>query len=224
MSENEMNTTAAEGIFGDRSLAAWEITSVVISFLITEWIVLALGGKLLAAIPLIAAFGYIFVSHRFRGETLRDLGFRMDNFLPALWLLAIPTVVALACFLLIGWSEGGWRLDLLWSRPRYLLLPVWALAQQYVAQGFINRRAQTVFGKGWKSVLITASIFALLHMPNMNLVWLTLVGGVVWAAIYQLKPNLFALAISHTVTSMILARVLPNIWVNSMRVGLKYFL
>ena len=222
--ESESNAALAEKIVGDRSLAAWEIISVVISFLITEWIVLALGGKLLASIPLIAAFGYIVVSHRVRGETLRDLGFRMDNFLPALWLLVIPTVLALACFLFVGWSEGGWRLDLLWSRPRYLLLPVWALAQQYVAQGFINRRAQTVLGKGWKSVLVTASIFALLHMPNLNLVWLTFVGGIVWAAVFQLRPNLFALAISHTVTSMILARVLPNIWVNSMRVGLKYFL
>ena len=114
--------------------------------------------------------------------------------------------------------------ELLWSRPRYLLLPLWALAQQYIAQGFINRRAQAVFGQGWKSILLTASIFALLHMPNLNLVWLTFVGGVVWAAIYQRKPNLFALALSHTLTSMILARVLPNIWVNSMRVGLKYFL
>lgn len=224
MSQSEMNTTTAERVYGDRSLAAWEITSMVISFLITEWIVLALGGKLLAAIPLIAAFGYILVSHRLRGETLRDLGFRMDNFLPALWLLAIPTVVALVCFLLIGWSEGGWRLELLWSRPRYLLLPLWALAQQYIAQGFINRRAQAVFGQGWKSILLTASIFALLHMPNLNLVWLTFVGGVVWAAVYQRKPNLYALALSHTLTSMILARVLPNIWVNSMRVGLKYFL
>lgn len=214
----------AEGLIGEKSLAAWEIVSVFISFLITEWIVLALGGKVLAAIPLIAAFGYILISHRLRGETLRDLGFRFDNFVPALMLLAIPTIIALACFLFIGWSAGGWRLSLLWSRPRYLLLPVWALAQQYVTQGFINRRAQTALGKGWKSVLITGAIFALLHMPNLNLVWLTFVGGIVWAAVYQRRPNLFALALSHTITSMILARALPNIWVNSMRVGLKYFL
>ena len=224
MDQSEIKLTRAENIIGERSLAAWEIVSVFISFLITEWIVLALGGKFLAAIPVAAAFGYILVSHRLRGETLRELGFRMDNFVPALWLVAIPTIAAVACFLMIGWSEGGWRLDLLWSRPRYLLLPVWALAQQYVTQGFINRRAQTVLGRGWKSVLVTASIFALLHMPNLNLVWLTFVGGVIWAATYQLRPNLFALAISHTCTSMILARALPNIWVNSMRVGLKYFL
>ncbi len=224
MDQSETNTAVAEKVIGERSLGGWEIISVVISFLITEWIVLALGGKLLAAIPLAAAFGYIWLSHRLRGETLRDLGFRMDNFLPALSLLAVPTIVAVACFLMIGWSAGGWRLGLLWSRPRYLLLPFWALTQQYITQGFINRRAQTVLGKGWKSVLVTASIFALLHMPNLNLVWLTFAGGIVWAATYQLRPNLFALAISHTLTSMILARALPNIWVNSMRVGLKYFL
>ena len=219
-----MNDVVSEKVVGERSLAAWEIVSVVLSFLITEWIVLALGGKLLAAVPVAAAFGYILVSHRLRRETLRDLGIRADNFVRTLGLLAVPTIAAAACFLLIGWSAGGWHLDLLWSRPRYLLLPVWALAQQYVAQGFINRRAQIIFGRGWKSVLVTASLFALLHMPNLNLVWLTFVGGIVWAATYQLSPNLFALAISHTLTSMILANALPNIWVNSMRVGLKYFL
>jgi hypothetical protein len=219
-----MNEVASGKVFGERSLAGWEIVSVVISFLITEWIVLALGGKILAAIPLTAAFAYMFVSHRLRGETPRDLGIRMDNFGQTMGLLAVPTIVAVGSFLFIGWSTGGWRLDLLWSRPRYLLLPVWAFAQHYVTQGFINRRAQIVFGRGWKSVLITASVFALLHMPNLNLVWLTLIGGIIWAATYQLSPNLFALAISHTLTSMILARVLPNVWVNSMRVGLKYFL
>ena len=103
MEQSETTKVNARAI-GERSLAGWEIASVFISFLITEWIVLALGGKVLAAIPLIAAFGYILVSHRLHGETLRDLGFRMDNFWPALLLLAIPTVLALVCFLMIGWS------------------------------------------------------------------------------------------------------------------------
>src|SRR5713226_249111 len=113
MDQSEMNIAAAEKVIGDRSLAAWEIISVFISFLITEWIVLALGGKVLAVIPLAAAFGYIQLSHRLRGETMRDLGFRVDNFAPALWLVAIPTIGAVACFLLIGWSAGGCRLVLL---------------------------------------------------------------------------------------------------------------
>src|SRR5260370_39175040 len=124
MDQSEINIPRAEKIIGERSLAAWEIISVFISFLITEWIVLALGGKFLAAIPVAAAFGYILVSHRLRGETPRDLGFRMDNFVPALWLVAIPTIGAVACFLLIGWSAGGWRLDLLWSRPRCRFLRI----------------------------------------------------------------------------------------------------
>src|SRR5713101_7147360 len=104
MNQSEMNIAVAEKVIGDRSLAAWEIISVFISFLITEWIVLALGGKFLASIPVAAAFGYILLSHRLRGETMRDLGFRLDNLVPALGLLAIPTIVALACFLMIGWS------------------------------------------------------------------------------------------------------------------------
>jgi len=58
----------------------------------------------------------------------------------------------------------------------------WGLAQQYVLQGFINRRAQSVLGKGWLSVLLVAAVFSALHLPNVWLVVVTLTGGVIWAA------------------------------------------
>lgn len=219
-------TEISNNVIGDRSLAAWEIVSVVSSVLITEWVVLSLaqGNKLVAVIPLVTAFSFMFLSHRLHGETLRDLGIRVDNLACALLWLAIPTILVVAVFVIAGWYAGGLRLDTLWSRPRYLLLPVWAFAQQYVTQGFINRRAQILFGRGWQSVLLVASIFALLHMPNLGLMGLTFVGGLVWAAAYQLTPNLLALALSHALTAMILATSLPSGWVRSLRIGLKYFL
>ena len=221
-----MNEGTSDKVIGEEALAAWEIVSVTLSFLITEWVAFswAANSKPIAAIPVAAAFGFMFASHRLHGETLRDLGVRLDNFACAIWVLAAPTIGAVVIFLLVGWLVDGSRLDTLLARPRYLLLPIWAFAQQYVTQGFINRRAQIVFGRGWRSVLLVASIFALLHMPNMHLVWLTFLGSAVWAAANQITPNLFALALSHTVTAMVLAKSLPSSWLNSLRVGLKYFL
>jgi membrane protease YdiL (CAAX protease family) len=104
-----------------------------------------------------------------------------------------------------------------------LLLPLWALFQQYALQGFINRRAQLVFGLGARSVVLVAVVFSLLHLPNLVLSSLTLIGGLVWAAVYQRQANLFALAASHTVASVSLAIALPLNVINGLRVGFKYF-
>src|SRR5688500_1437181 len=120
-----------------RTLALWEIASVLVSCLIAEWVVLAFvgRGKLVLAIPIALALALMIFSHRAYGETLGELGFRWNNFASAAKLLILPTLAAMVIVILISknWSP---RDPLRW---RFLLVPVWALFQQYVLQGFINR-------------------------------------------------------------------------------------
>lgn len=208
-----------------RALAAWEIASVTTSFLIAEWTILPFVGnnKLIGAIPVTLAFALMILSHKARGESLRVLGFRFDNFFQVIRLLALPMIVATILIVLIGWLTGGLRFDFALLRTRFLLLPVWAFFQQYVIQSFINRRAQIVWGRGIGSILVVAFLFALLHFPNPWLSLATFAGGVLWAMVYQRAPNLYALAISHSFMSLLLALALPPSILNSLRVGFKYF-
>jgi membrane protease YdiL (CAAX protease family) len=218
------NSFAASPVFEARSLALWEIASVATSCLIAEWVVLSFAGpsKLTIAIPTLLALGLMYFSHRERGETFSEIGFRTDNFLAACRLLLLPTAIVMALIVTVGWLASH-SMSLAPWRNRFLLLPLWALFQQYVLNGFINRRAQLAFGKGPRSVLLVAFVFSLFHLPNPLLAILTFVGGLIWAAVYQRQPNLFALALSHALSSQTLALAISPKLLESLRVGFKYF-
>ena len=143
----------------DRALALWEIVSVVASVLIAEWVVFALAGDSAWALlfPVATVVAFMLLSHRVRGESARAVGWRLDNFWAAARLLAIPMIVCGALLVGVGlytshldfmrW-EGG---QSLFGVPALSLL--WGPLQQYALQGFINRRAQLVWGRGCRASL-----------------------------------------------------------------------
>jgi membrane protease YdiL (CAAX protease family) len=229
-SEHDQLSLEPGAVLGRQALAAWEIASVVSSVLIAEWILAAMIGrsKLSAGIPIALAFVLMISSHYQRGESLHDLGFRFDNFGRALKLLLLPMVLtALLCWL-AGWLFGGEVNFLRWHAGRFILGQLalgfgWGLMQQYVLQGFINRRAQIIWGPSWLSILLVALLFGALHLPNPWLTLVTFAGGVIWATVYQRAPNLFALAVSHSLMTWVLVSTLPPSALNHLRIGFKYF-
>ncbi len=214
---------------GDRALAAWEIVSVVSSVLIAEWVLAVAGlNRLIVAVPVTLAFAFMIASHRQRRETLRDLGFRLDNFAHAVLLLLLPMLATTVVLLMVGWLSAAGINFLRWRSGSALVIQLvlgfaWGLVQQYVLQGFINRRAIIVFGRGWLSVLLVAAIFAALHFPNAWLAVATFVGGFVWAAVYQRAPNIFALALSHSLMTWVFISTTPAWALHHLRIGFSYF-
>ena len=169
MHSSDVNTRNDQSavVIGDRALAAWESASVVSSILIAEWILSAATGRsrFVVAIPIALAFVLMSASHHLRSETFRDLGFRFDNFLRAGKLLLVPMVLTAGLCLVAMWWFGGEINFLRWhpGRPIAGQLALgfgWGLVQQCVLQGFINRRAQVIFGPGWLSVFLVAAVCA----------------------------------------------------------------
>jgi membrane protease YdiL (CAAX protease family) len=148
-----------------------------------------------AGVALIA-FG-LFIWRR-RPDSWRDLGFRTDNLRTAVVPIGLITLGFATA--LIVWALVAHRMA--WSRESTLLLllyPAWALVQQGVFQGILHRRLAAVWPSAWGPVLTTALAFAAVHWGNGLLVGLTLGAGLAWSVLYRYWPNLWLLAIAHSV-------------------------
>lgn len=213
----------------DRALAGWEIAAASTSALVAEWVVYALagGGTLPLLFPVATAVVFMLLSHRARGETAREIGWRLDNFWRAARLL-LPAMLGVSAVLVaVGWYAG--TLDFRrWEGGQSILgVPAlslfWGPLQQYALQGFINRRAQVLFGRGNLSVLLVGLLFAVFHLPNPWLTLATFAAGLFWAWVYQRAPNLIAVGLSHGLMTWVLISSVPPAALQNLRVGYKYF-
>lgn len=200
---------------------------VLLCALAVEWAILPFSrNPFIIALPILIALATIIFSHRKRGESLKDIGYRLDNFAECWRVLIVPMLAFFVFLTVLGWYLGSLRLnDFLGAAfyRKYVWLFVWGLIQQHALQAFFNRRAQEIWGAGFSSVFIAASIFALLHLPNFWLMTATFFGGLMWATVYQRVPNLFVLAISHGIMSSVLVMTMPRAALHGMRVGYNYF-
>jgi membrane protease YdiL (CAAX protease family) len=162
-----------------------------------------------------------------RGESAREIGWRLDNFREAARLLLPPMLAVSALLVGLGWYAG--TLDFgRWEGGQSILgVPglslAWGVLQQYALQGFINRRAQIALGRGALSVLLVGLLFALFHLPNPWLTLATLAGGLLWAYVYQRAPNILAVGLSHSLMTWVMISSVPAGSLHNLRVGFKYF-
>lgn len=208
-----------------RTVSGIEVAAVFTSILISLWFVVPLfpENRGLVIVPGLLALGLIFYSERVRGEGLEELGLTFSNFSRAIRLLAAPTLLTALLLLGIGYWSATFRIDgSFWLK--LVTLPLWGLVQQFVLQGFIHRRLCSVTGTGLLTVVITAALFALVHLPNPALTALTFIGGLFWTSVYQRAPNLFALGLSHGIVSLLVMTTVPGWLIPSLAVGYKYLL
>jgi len=210
-----------------KSVAIFEIVSVISSGVIAMWGVAAItDNRLLLAVPVAVAIVYILLSQYTRRESGRDVGWRTDNLLAAGRMLVLPMAGAAVVLLTAGYYGESLHLTLPAKRSDLLWFTVagvsWGLVQQFWI-GFINRRAQIAWGPGPVSIGVAAASFAAFHLPNLWLTGATLVMGIVWAAVYQRYPNLFALALSHALMTVVLVSTIPDTALQALRVGFNAF-
>lgn len=153
------------------------------------------------------------------------LGFPRDwkwNGSARAWRLA-ATVVALAAGIgLVGHFSEGASIRAIGS-AHVLRYFGWALIQQYLVCAVCTGRWKLVTGSNSIAVWLGALGFALLHMPNADLMLATFAGGLCWCALYLRERALLPLALSHAASALILIALLPKTWLYSAEVSARFF-
>ncbi|HSD73767.1 MAG TPA: CPBP family glutamic-type intramembrane protease [Steroidobacteraceae bacterium] len=206
-----------------RSAAMVEVTALtalVLSY-IWSWQGAFPGHGLLVVV---LYFGIGIVSHVRRGESARQIGFRLDNW-PAAFRKALVVVgIASVAFLAVGAALDTWHFPSV--RHTVSALPwmlAWATAQQYGLVCFLYQRLLEILQGPRAATLGAAALFAAFHVPNPLLLIVTLGAGIVSCTLYRREPNVLVLGMAHAAVSFVLAGALPLDITRGMHVGPGYF-
>lgn len=143
---------------------------------------------------------------------------------PLAAVIRILLIGVLLCGLI--WLAGvpfrsiGPTYDIPWDRSWQYA--IWALVQQFILQSIFFLRFESMFG-GRRAVLLSASLYAICHIPNPVLTPLSFAGGVIFCELFRRYRNLLPLGLIHAALGLTIATSFPDQWLHHMRVGIGYF-
>jgi len=176
------------------------------------WLILPLyyqWVRILCAIPILLFFVY---SNHMNKGSLKDLGFRLDNWHESFKIMLIFTLITIPVSYVIWhfffpvnnyfyYDSAFWR--------KLFTYPFWSLFQQYIFLAFFFRRYRDIFFPHTSmAILFSALTFSMVHIPTPPLILFCFVAGIIWAGTYNKYPNLFTIAISHSILAIFGSTVL----------------
>lgn len=175
-----------------------ELLAVVITAL-GKFLFYDILNQRLIFIILIFIFWVSFIYLRIKKSPgiLREWGFRTDNFNAVLKnVLPFGIVAFIACFI-IGYLRGTTHLH--WHLiPLLLIYPIFGILQQFLLMSLLagNMEKQQKLNVRL-IVLITASLFGLLHYPFYWLMFGTFLLSIFYTFVFLKHRNLYVLGIFH---------------------------
>jgi hypothetical protein len=200
---------------------AWSVIQMALLLATMEAALWSQGSwqKLWYAVSLAVLVVCVLVSH----PRASDLGVGWRGLKGSLW--AIPLAALICGGAIFAASQLGTLSVLYGSHPVYwhsLLYAIWALEQQFILNSFFYRRFESLLGDTTIAVVITAGLFALVHIPNPVLMPATFLGGIFFVEVFRRWRNIYAIAVAHAMFGLTLAITVPNHWIRNMRVGIGF--
>ena len=184
--------------FSTRSLV--ETASVIVTGILHLIFVGVLNAKaVFIAFALIAWSGYIAMRVRKDRRLLEVWGFRCDNIRITFIISGFATAIGILAMAVIGLTQKS--LSFHWHMlPLLLLYPIWGVIQQFLVQALVAgnlSRSSGMIGSASFVTIVSAALFALVHMPDLKLAIGTFCLGLAFTPIYLRWRNLWPLGIYH---------------------------
>ena len=167
---------------------------------------------------LLAVFGTYLYKDR---HNLSAWGLNKVQFLPALKSLWLPTAIFTIIPLILGFFVKNplTPAELLKDMAIY---PFYAFVQLFFCLSFPMAHFRKTDQSQNQSVLAVSGLFALIHWPNTIVMLICFCSMAIWAWVYFLKPNLFAVAISMGISAAVFGQALPYKIHHNVGVGPDY--
>lgn len=173
-------------------------------------------------IPLLA---FIIFTHFLHHDTLREMGLTFHemrgNATIILPLAAVIYGAAIIHALATHQLRLFWPGEATWGR--FVGYAVWCCFQQYLAQSYFHRRLMRVVHTRHLAPVLVGVMFGGAHIPNLVLIVVTTVGGIILAEVFASHPNIWPLALAQAVGGLLIAALVPAALIHNMRVGPGYF-
>ena len=151
-----------------------------------------------------------------------SLGLDLRGLLRESWLLGTTLLLASAT-IAVAYFSGSlhrlWGLQHPWHAV--VAYACWAFLQEFMLQCFCLRMLRALVSRV-SSLLLSGVVFAVAHLPNPSLTFVTFFAGVAFTAIYARKRNLYVVALIHAVLGLTLAVSAPDAWFHGLRVGRSF--
>lgn len=169
------------------------------------------------------ALGWFVASITLSFESWKAMGCCLAGFWRSSWIVGVAVVVSsVATYFAVSMHtlhHPGEPLQ--WVRT-FGGYTVWALFQQLLLQGYFLARTLRLIPNPYVAALLTASVFALVHLPNPVLTPLTLIWGLTACLVFIRSRNVYPIAIAHAIFGICVAITVPASILHNMRVGLGY--
>jgi hypothetical protein len=170
-----------------------------------------------------AAVAWIGVSTALAFMRSRSIEFRMSGFWRSLWIvgaalmLAAPVVAIAARMHTLQQPYGP-----MGGAGAFLGYAVWAIAQQWLLQGYFLPRLLRVTPREAWAAAIVAGLFAVVHLPNAILAVMALFWGLAANFLFLRYRSVITLGFAHAILGITVAISIPGPVLHNMRVGLAY--
>jgi len=157
----------------------------------------------------------------FRRPTLNELGLGLRGFIPSLWIL--PAAVALMVFSVLAAQRVGTFHPL--YNPGFSHVwgyVVWTMYQQFLVQDYFMPRLRSLLSSD-AAIVAATILFAVAHLPNVPLVFATLIWGAISCLLFRRYHNVYMLGLAQGILGLCVAVCIPDALIHHMRVGLGYW-